>query len=612
MLRFSAVTFAVLFSMAAFCGAEEKGNPDCVLFRKDYGEKLKQSKSGVRLWRTSSGWKVDQDRSVPGGRADAVEISAAKNEAEAAQLVVNAKKGLKGFTAEAGELRAPNGKVIPAGDVDVLRVRYVFTERITDSTGAKAWWPDPLPPFKGPIDIEAKKNQPLWIRVHVPADAAAGTYEGSIRLKADGYEANVPLRVKVFDFALPDRMTCTSAFGFGAGNVFEYQKISDPEQKRAVIAKYYESFRDHHISPYDPAPFSNTNVTWRKLGPDEGADLPPAERKLKQEQELTPVFDWAADAEIQHSFDTYHFNTMRLGIPGVGGATPENKLDPGYLKFKGYCQTLQQHLREKGWLDEAFLYWVDEPMPKDYPGVLEGFLKIKDVAPDINRMLTEQPEPGLIGGPNIWCPMPCTFKFEDTEARRAAGDKMWWYVCTIPKKPYVTEFIDHAGTELRVWLWQTWKYNIEGILIWQSNLWTTDCAYPDTLQDPYKDPMSWIHGYGTKKGDKKPWGNGDGRFMYPPEGATGYQKETILDGPVDSIRWEMLRDGLEDYEYLVILRNALKAHGDKLGADERKRLEALLEVPANITTDLKHFTQDPAPIEAHRALVADAIEKLSR
>ena len=606
------VLFTMLLGVAFAAVAADKEKPECILFNKDYGQKLEQSGGGVRLWSASSGWKISQDRPVPKGHAKAVELSAAKNEGEAVQLVVNPKHALKNFTASIGELRGPGGKSFPADRVEVLRVRYVYVDRITDKTSAQAWWPDPLPPFKGPIALEAKKNQPLWVRVRVPADAAAGLYEGVITLKADGYEAKVPLRLTVFNFALPDRMTCTSAFGFGTGTVFQYQKINDPEQQRAVIAKYFESFRDHHISPYDPSPFSSPTVTWRKLGAGEGADLAPEERKLRQEQALTAVFDWAAsDAETAASFERYHFSTMRLGIPGMGPA-PENKLDPEYLKFKSYCVALQEHLREKGWLDRGFVYWVDEPSEKDYPDVLAGFLKLKEVAPDIRRMLTEQPGPGLFGGPNVWCPLTCMFKPEDIEARRKSGDTIWWYVCTIPKMPYATEFTDHAATDLRVWLWQAWKYNVTGILIWQSNLWTTECAYPDRMQDPYQDPMSWMHGYGTKPGQKRPWGNGDGRFLYPPEGATGYQEETILDGPVDSIRWEMLRDGLEDYEYLAILRESLKQHGGALSADERKQAEALLEVPEDVTVDLKHFTHDPAPIEARRAQLAKAIERLAK
>jgi hypothetical protein len=615
---------SVLVCAAWASGAEgaEKGQPECILFNKTYGQRLVQSKEGVRLWWASSGWKIDRDRPVPKGRGKAIELGLARNEAEAVQLVVNPKRELKSLAANAGDLRGPNGRTLPADCVDILRVRYVHVDRITDRTSAQAWWPDPLPPFKAPISLEPKKNQPLWVRVRVPKDAEAGEYGGVVTLQAEGFRAEVPLHVTVYGFALPDRMTCTSAFGFDSGNVFRYQKVTDPEQKRLVIAKYFESFRDHHISPYNPTPFSDCKLSWRKLGPDEGAGLPEADRKLLQERALTPVFDWSAwDAEIEHAFATYNFRTIRFSIPGVRdgrlSGQPEPELRgckederPYQLAFKAVCQGTQEHLRGKGLLDAAYIYESDEPTPRDYPTVRDAFLKVKAVAPDINRMITEQPEEGLFGGPNIWCPMTPSFRFEDTEARRKLGERIWWYVCTVPKAPYAALFIDHAATDLRVWLWQAWKYNVEGILIWHSNLWTTECAYPDRLQNPYEDPMSWELGGNLKAGDKRPWGNGDGRFMYPPEGATGYQNETILDGPVDTIRWEMLRDGIEDYEYLVILRDALQKNENKLSDEERKQFSALLNVPEDIEADLKRFTRDPAPIEARRAQIARAIEKL--
>ncbi|HUU90496.1 MAG TPA: hypothetical protein VM238_04720, partial [Phycisphaerae bacterium] len=112
---------------------------------------------------------------------------------------------------------------------------------------------------------------------------------------------------------------------------------------------------------------------------------------------------------------------------------------------------------------------------------------------------------------------------------------------------------------------------------------------------------------------KRPWGNGDGRFIYPPEAAAdAHPAAPVLDGPVDSIRWEMLRDGLEDYEYLAILRRLLAEKGDRLDAGKRAEFTALLDVPDDITTDMTTFTKDPAPIERRRLAIARAIETLRR
>ena len=61
---------------------------------------------------------------------------------------------------------------------------------------------------------------------------------------------------------------------------------------------------------------------------------------------------------------------------------------------------------------------------------------------------------------------------------------------------------------------------------------------------------------------------GDGRFFYPPLASVQEgDKGPILDAPVGSIRGEMLRDGIEDYEYFVMLKRlpaAMEAHRVRL------------------------------------------------
>ena len=224
-------------------------------------------------------------------------------------------------------------------------------------------------------------------------------------------------------------------------------------------------------------------------------------------------------------------------------------------------------------------------------------------------------ESALIGGPNIWCSITDTYDHDRAEARRKHGEKFWWYVCTGPKAPYAGLFIDHPAPELRIWLWQTFQRNIEGILVWESTYWTSSAAYPDAQhpQNPYADPMSWTSGYSTPAGEKRPWGNGDGRFIYPPVAAAqANSPEPVLAGPVDSIRWEHLRDGIEDYEYLSILRRLLEAHQNPIPAALESEARRLLTVPASITTSLTEFTPDGEPIEQHRDAVARMIEQLTR
>ena len=230
-------------------------------FKLAYGELLPASTEKVGLWWASSGWKISPDKSLPTAKGSAIIIRAARNEAEAAQLVVRPAYRLKGLSVRSLPLAGPGRAVIPPENIEVLKVRYVNVTRQTDKRSVTGLWPDPLPPLKGPIDLEANKNQPFWVRVKVPRDVPAGAYFGKINLAAQNYTANVTLQVEVYDFDLPDRMTCTTAFGFSPGNVFRYQKLSDAQQRREVLQKYWASFSAHHISPYNPAPLDPAHVT---------------------------------------------------------------------------------------------------------------------------------------------------------------------------------------------------------------------------------------------------------------------------------------------------------------------------------------------------------------
>jgi hypothetical protein len=92
--------------------------------------------------------------------------------------------------------------------------------------------------------------------------------------------------------------------------------------------------------------------------------------------------------------------------------------------------------------------------------------------------------------------------------------------------------------------------------------------------------------------------------------ADGNAVTPILEGPVDSIRWEHLRDGIEDYEYLSILRRRLAERRSTLSTETFQRLARLLEVPESITRSLTEFASDGAPIEQQRDRVARAIGEL--
>lgn len=576
-------------------------------YRADYGELL-ASQGNASVWWCDAVHKIPRQRALPARSGKTAAIAAARNDREAFQVVVRPANALRRLTASASALTGSDGATIAAENVRLLRAYYHFVDHPTDRTGARDFWPDALPPLDRPIDVAAGQNQPLWILVHVPADARPGDYAGKIRLKAEGWAVEVPVRLHVWNFALPERNHLETAFGLSPGMAFRYHQVKTEADRRRVLDLYFQSFAEHRISPYDPTPLDPIRV---KFLPD--AAPPRAELDFS-----------AFDREMARVLARFHFTNFRLPIQGMGGGTFQSRHEPQIGRygadtpeyqalFASYVRQLEQHLRAKGWLEMAYVYWFDEPAPKDFEFVRNGMLRLKKYAPGLARMLTQEPVDELLGAVNLWCPISYRYDHPFAERRRAEGERFWWYVCCGPKAPHCTLFIDHPATDLRVWLWQTWQRRIVGNLVWESNFWTSNNAYPDRPQNPYEDPMGYVSDATLGRGVKHFWGNGDGRFLYPPEaaavpGASG--PGPVIAPPVSSIRWEMLREGIEDYEYLHLLRGLVAKRRAGLAPDRLRQLESLLEVPPAITAEATLYTTDPAPIFARRAEIARAIETL--
>lgn len=533
-------------------------------------------------------------------------LGLARAEHEPAQVVLRPAQGSRLQEAEVTGLLDPAGRASTV-TVKIEEVGYVHVTRPTDGSCQRGWYPDPLPPLQLPLALRSGENQPLWLTVHAPAGTPPGVHQGALRLKTDHAELRVPLAFEVYDFDLPRKATLRSALGLGIREIARYHRLTNRADQVAVYEKYLANFAEHRISPYSFYDHAGIEVSFSGEGTHRQARV-----------DFT-AFDQAAERWLGEA----GFNTFQLPLQGMGGGTFHSR-HPGRLAgfdegtpehallFRDYLGQVERHLAERGWLGQAFTYWFDEPDPKDYDFVVAGMKRLKDAAPGIRRMLTEQPEAALLGHVDIWCGLTPEWTIERVQERRAAGEEVWWYICTAPKEPYVTEFIDHPGTELRLWPWQSWQYGVTGILVWATIYWTSPLAYPEpTLQDPWSDSMSWVSGYGFPVGHRGPWGNGDGRFLYPPRRDPNRSIEPSLDAPINSLRWENLRDGMEDYEYLELLRREvarLETSGNSSAA--LVSAKSLLTVPPEISRDLVHFTVDPKPILAHRTKLAAAIVRL--
>jgi len=376
--------------------------------------------------------------------------------------------------------------------------------------------------------------------------------------------------------------------------------------KRRAWDLLWQAFADHRMSAQNPTPMDPIDV---KFVYDSN---PP-----RVDVDFT-----AFDAAMSRAIEKFHFTNFNVLVKGLGGRHSMKGEDRPHLGpfggdtpqyealFASQVQQIEKHLREKGWLDMTYVYWCDEPDREIYSKVQAGVAKLKKYAPGLNTFITlNRADSTLDGLFDIRCPVSPHYNQTVADARRGNGVKYWWYICCGPKAPFCSTFIDHPATELRTWVWQTWQRNIVGVLIWHTTYWQTR---PDGPDNPYEDPMCYVKGFHPM--ERRYYGNGDGRFFYPPLKAALPRKsgsDPVVEPPVSSIRVEMLREGIEDYEFLWLLRDLIEKNRASLSDEHVKTCEALLEVPKEITSNMTTFTTDARPLDARRATIAEAIERLS-
>ena len=567
-----------------------------ILHANYHGARIRSNNTSLIAWVADSGWKVSETQAIPKAETNGLYLSAAQNEFEAIQLVIKAARPIANLEINLTDLINEFGEKIPKKFLELFGVGYVNIRSPSDKAGISDKWPDPLIPLESPIDINNRHNRPIWIRTFIPPKTNPGYYHGNVLVTSPTLVIKIPLTIEVYPFSLPKTMHCRSAIGLDFDTVAQYQNLKTNSEKRRVLDLYLKSFSTHRLSPIDPVPLDPYRVDWNNT---------------------LPTFDWSSwDRSIRKVLNDYNFNSFKIPFHGLGGGDNLRRKKPTlagfpeddirYRKaFSAYAEGIESHLSEKGWLNHAFIYWFDEPRVNDYPFLRKGFQKLKDYAPSIPRLLTEPYTTELKGAPTIWCPL--LSQYQPTNSSKSS--LFWWYICSQPESPYIGIFIDRPGIDLRTWLWQTWHHGIAGILIWQSVYWNSMVAYPNSLQDPFRDPMSWASAHASLGKGMKKWGNGDGRLLYPPLSKQLTENKANIQGPIESIRWEMLRDGIEDYEYFHQLKSRVEK-STILPQCYVEHYSNLLKVPETITRSRVIYSIDPQPLREHRHTLAKAISEL--
>ncbi len=514
------------------------------------------------VWWCEGTYKVGRTRPAPTGASRPVRVEAARHEYEPVQVVLRAKESLKRVNAAIEGL--PHGV-----SAEICWAHYVKVTTPTDAFGSRDWYPDALVPLAKPIAVTAGHNIPLWITFYVSPEAKAGDHACTLKLAAGGKPlASAPIALHVFDFTLPQETHTETAYGLHVRR--EWHGPLSEEQYKQVHWKYVENLARHRIACYRPTHPAEIGVTIVDAEKGEAkldfAEYDRAARRCYDERKITT------------------FNFPRAAVPGKIG--PYKRGADGYDRLHRAIQGgITKHLAEKGWLKKAYAYWVDEPSRDRYAWVKEGMELLKRNCPGLRRLLTinhdQAPLPYFFGAVNLWVPLFSKYDHARARERQKLGETVWWYVCCGPRHPYPNNFIDHPAINHRIRFWMMEKYQVDGSLYWHTTYWRN--------KNPWQDPMS----YRPKKDGT--WGNGDGYLTYPPTREPS--KTPVLDGPINTIRLAMLREGLEDREYFWLLRK-------NLGGKDHPALR----LPDELVRDLTSFESDPRKLYAARRTVAEAIE----
>ncbi|MFB3893177.1 MAG: glycoside hydrolase domain-containing protein [Phycisphaerae bacterium] len=205
---------------------------------------------GFQVWNSNPlATDFDMDWGDPNEPVGPISIVGCRNGAFSGKVVVGSAEPIKGLAAKASDLTSAKGGKIPAGAVQVryaqptgaeegAYTRYLALPGAFDAL-------EEAPPAEAPVwKKEVRRGWapsmdspgmfpvfgavvPVWVTVHVPADAQAGDYEGKLTITADGAgPVVVPIKLAVSPWRLP--------------NPGDFRTFVDIIQSPETLAMYYD------------------------------------------------------------------------------------------------------------------------------------------------------------------------------------------------------------------------------------------------------------------------------------------------------------------------------------------------------------------------------------
>lgn len=493
-----------------------------------------------------------------------LQIKAFRNEYESAQIILTPNEDIESYSLELKDLTAGDN-VLPKDSFTVYNQKYVFVDSIKDNnvtTGA-GYYPDALLPYEtavqyGENEIEAGKNQGLWITLHAEDEQAAGTYTGSFTVTMDGTKYDVPVSVTVFDYTLSDTVHSKSSFLINA----EELAVGELDSTDEMIEAYHDFLLDYRISPNhlpgndyyallqgdalerfldsavkaarDPR-CSNYNITYT----DSSAvvDINGTVSSIQTVDFVTFENTLIAMAERSVQEKVNLFTKAETYIVFLDEYDYNNRIvEANYnlTKLDELCKRVAQELKESLVCeDEEFKAELLDDLAgirHKLVGSLNSDLTSKaTMVPTIDKYHTESIREQYEQWAEDWYG-------EDAE--------LWTYTAMDPDPPYPTYHTEDVLISSRLMGWMMYNYNIVGNLYWNTTLYTYSDGYNTMgqIQDYYDTALRFWRS------------NGDGYLMYPGRPYGIY-------GPVGTVRLHSIRDGNEDYDLLYALEEMYKERG---------------------------------------------------
>ncbi|MEP6596912.1 MAG: glycoside hydrolase domain-containing protein [Ginsengibacter sp.] len=491
-----------------------------------------------------------------------------------------------GFFIKSSGLKNKDGKKISETQVSFYLEHYIMLYGKSGPIGATGYWPDALAPVREPFNMAAQysvvRNRPVWVDIFIPTSSPAGIYTGTITVMKDNKTIEtINLEVQVYNFSLPDNTHLITYMNVSKESLARfYHKDASSAEIDKLTQTYYEFLYGHRMEPWfndqlEPKVAVNGEKIEVKFD-DERYEY--YLNNLKSKRVLLDAFPSELKKQIKDQQFSKAFNS----------------------KVKSYLSQVESYFEKHGWKDRlVFNSPIDEPNTKeDYEATRQWADLVHEGASlSVPFLATESPVTdnpdwgdlrGRVNNYSIHGNALNSAKVKQViKEEQSKGGEITWYISCDQAYPQPNFFIDAPAMDPVMVPWITAGYNMAGILYWACNFWSE-------TPNPWLDPVTFISGFVCSDGYVL---NGEGSFFYPGDFTKRYTSQPNVDGPVSSLRFELLRQGIEDYEYISMLKDM----GDSKFADS---------VVHTMVIDVSTFSRNLEDLYSARKAMAQRLEKL--